>query len=285
VRLSAAAELGSAAVAEAEALLRLARETAVRLSMLRLEGEVDAAFRQIPAAAAAAEREVPAATSKVVPLRGLRNGRRGAGAAPSRPVVVPEALTIAVFRLEGQYWTIGRPSRLLRLKDAKGYAYILRLLRQPNVAMHALDLVAPPIGGDKTVAHDEGLSTRNWKEAGEAGLDPQARSEYRERLRDLRAELDAAEANNDVGRVERLRTEIDFLVRELSRAVGLGGRGRPVAHVERARLNVTRAIKAVIRRIAEGDADLGRYLETTIRTGAFCSYVPDPRFQIRWSLE
>jgi hypothetical protein len=224
--------------------------------------------------------------SNVVPLRGARIARSGTSAAAGskRSDAAPETAVVNVFRLEGQYWTIGRPTRPLRLKDAKGCDYIRRLLQHPNVIVHALDLASPPTASDAAV-REEGLGVRNWKEIGEPALDTQARTQYRDRLHDLRAELDEAAANNDTGRAERLQGEIDFLVRELARAVGLGGRGRSAGHAERARLNVTRAIRTVIRRIAQGDADLGRYLETTIHTGMFCSYVPDPRFRMLWSLD
>jgi hypothetical protein len=51
---------------------------------------------------------------------------------------------------------------------------------------------------------------------------------------------------------------------------------------ERARVNVTRAIAAVLRRIAEHHPTLGAHLSATIRTGTFCSYRPDPRLPVRW---
>ena len=37
-------------------------------------------------------------------------------------------------------------------------------------------------------------------------------------------------------------------------------------------------------RVAENDAELGRHLDTTVRTGTFCSYLPDPRVPIDWQL-
>jgi non-specific serine/threonine protein kinase len=43
------------------------------------------------------------------------------------------------------------------------------------------------------------------------------------------------------------------------------------------------AIKGALKRIAENDAALGRHLATTVKTGAFCSYTPDPRSPIAWS--
>src|SRR4051812_32296740 len=77
--------------------------------------------------------------------------------------------------------------------------------------------------------------------------------------------------------------ESDALVRELSAAVGLGGRDRDTgSSAERARVSVTRAIRTALGRIRGESADLGAHLEVTVRTGTFCSYVPDPRVPIEW---
>lgn len=54
------------------------------------------------------------------------------------------------------------------------------------------------------------------------------------------------------------------------------------SHVERARVNVTRAIKTVVKKIATYSQSSGWYLSTTIKTGQFCVYLPDPRFSIAW---
>jgi hypothetical protein len=76
---------------------------------------------------------------------------------------------------------------------------------------------------------------------------------------------------------------MDFLVGELARAVGLGGRDRRAAsHAERARLNVTRAIRAAMANLARANPALGRHLSWTVRTGRYCSYTPDPRAPIAW---
>jgi hypothetical protein len=120
-------------------------------------------------------------------------------------------------------------------------------------------------------------------EAGEAHelLDEQARAAYKDQLEDLREQLAKAEAFNDQARAAALAREIEFLSRELARAVGLHGRARPGStRAERARLNVTRAIRSAIRRIAAANRDLGLYFDTTISTGAFCSYQPDPRVPV-----
>jgi hypothetical protein len=123
---------------------------------------------------------------------------------------------------------------------------------------------------------------------GDAGpaLDSQAKAEYRSRLEDLRAEIEEADAFNDPERSARAREEMDFIAHELSAAVGLGGRDRRVASAsERARVNVTRALRREIRRIADEDAHLGRELETTVRTGTFCAHEPDPRRPVAWDVD
>ncbi len=53
---------------------------------------------------------------------------------------------------------------------------------------------------------------------------------------------------------------------------------------ERARVNVTRAIAAALKRIAQHHPLLGHHLNTTVRTGTFCAYRPDPRLPIEWSM-
>jgi hypothetical protein len=66
---------------------------------------------------------------------------------------------------------------------------------------------------------------------GDAGelLDATAKAAYKARLGELAAELEEAERCSDPGRAAKASTERDFLVGELPRAVGLGGRDRRAA--------------------------------------------------------
>ena len=76
---------------------------------------------------------------------------------------------------------------------------------------------------------------------------------------------------------------MEFLVAELAAGVGLGGRDRRAASdAERARQSVTRAIKGAIDRIDAAHPALGDHLRTTVRTGIYSCYAPDPRVPIRW---
>jgi tetratricopeptide (TPR) repeat protein len=240
---------------------------------------------------AAKATRTPASSARV-----LRFPDRSRTAAETAPVPAAGNKPEYVFRREGEFWTVSDGSTVLRLKDTKGLRYIAQLLQHPDREFHVMDLVAPERAGGEDSAsglgqvsekqlNRLGMHTTNDTKTGERLLDAQARAAYQRRLEDLRDELDEATRFNDLERAARAREEMDFLARELARAVGLGGRARASASgAERARLNVTRAIKAVLRRITAGSANLGRYLETTIRTGAFCSYRPDPRLKVSWKL-
>ena len=189
----------------------------------------------------------------------------------------------ATFRREGEYWWIAFYGDAFRLRDSKGLRHLSVLLAAPGREFHSLELVVNAQGharpeGDGPADHVSGT--------GDAGaiLDERAKTEYRYRLRDLESELAEADSWNDSERAARLREEIDFLARELGAAVGLGGRDRRAASpAERARVNVTRAIKAARERIARHSPTLGRHLSVTIRTGTFCAYQPDPRVPVTWS--
>jgi hypothetical protein len=192
-----------------------------------------------------------------------------------------------VFRLEGEYWTVVFDGSVLRLRDTKGLRHLARLLAHPGREFHATDLEAAdrqaaPAGSQDRAA-GEGLVVRpNLGDAGKL-LDTTAKAAYRARLAELRGELEEAEGCNDPARAARARQEMEFLVGELARAVGLGGRDRRAAsHAERARLNATRAIRAAMANLARADPALGRHLTATVRTGRYCSYTPDPRVPIAW---
>jgi non-specific serine/threonine protein kinase len=193
------------------------------------------------------------------------------------------------FRREGQYWTVVYGGSLVRLRDTKGLRYLAMLLSNPNREFYATDLEAQD---QPRVTTSPALRKRSSSgqlqahpDLGDAGemLDATAKAAYKARLESLQSELDEAEDFNDLARVERAKQEIDFLTSELARAVGLGGRDRRAAsHAERARLNVTRAIRAAMENLARANPSLGQHLATTIHTGRYCSYTPDPRAEITW---
>lgn len=167
----------------------------------------------------------------------------------------------AVLAQDGESWLVSWAHVSVRLQDSKGLRWLAQLVREPEREFHVLDLV----GADGP------------RDAGDAGevLDAEARTAYRARARELEAEIADAEADADLGRVARLRGELEFLHDELRRAMGLGGRERRAGvAAERARINVQRRLRDAIRRIASLEPDLGRHFERSLKTGVFCSYRP-----------
>jgi hypothetical protein len=200
-----------------------------------------------------------------------------------------------IFNKEGEVWTIACWGEVFRLKDVRGLAYIAYLLGHPRAEFHVLSLasknggkqgeacaLAATTNGEQAVQAD--LAVGRMGDAGEM-LDAQAKAAYKRRTAELRRQLDEARELDQPELVDRLEDEIETLGRELSRAVGLGGRDRRAASAsERARINVTRAIKIALERIAENNPALATLLTSSIRTGAFCSYTPDSRLPASWRL-
>lgn len=165
------------------------------------------------------------------------------------------------MRQNGDVWTVDYGNQTATVRDARGLQMLAELIAQPDTDIHVLDL-----SGTREAAKD-----------GDAGpmLDNQAREDYRRRVNELQEELEEAESLADLGRADSLRSEIDFITQELSRAFGLGGRQRAAGDaVERARVNVRRRIKDAVERISEQAPEAGRYLENTIKTGRYCKYSP-----------
>jgi hypothetical protein len=210
---------------------------------------------------------------------------------PAEPTAAAPTASRNLFRREGEYWTVAYDGEVVRLKDAKGLRHLARLLAQPGRELLATDLEAADrqAGPAAAAVGPRGRAGRGELEArpdlGDAGalLDATAKAAYRARLEELRAELEEAEGFNDPERAARARAEQEFLTAELARAVGLGGRDRRAAsHAERARLNATRAIRGAVANLARANPSLGRHLAATVRTGRYCSYLPDPRAPITW---
>jgi tetratricopeptide (TPR) repeat protein len=207
----------------------------------------------------------------------------GAGPVPDadRVSFPPAGIPSSHFRREGEYWSIVFEGDAFRLRDLKGLRYLSRLLGEPGREFHVLDLVAAERGPAPVMT----LSEPGLQAPGDAGevLDAQARAAYRERVKALEEDIEEARSFGDPDRAARAEGERDFLVRELAGAVGLGGRGRRIgSDVERARVGVTQAIRTALGRIREQSAQLGAHLDRTVRTGTFCSYVPDPRAPVEW---
>jgi hypothetical protein len=190
------------------------------------------------------------------------------------------AARIAALGRNGKWWVVSCGGSSVRLADTKGLRYLAELVARPGVERHALDLVdrvegPAPAGPDRRALGD----------AGEV-LDARARAAYRHRIEQLRAEADDALAAGRLDTAEAKQAELDELVAQLARAFGLGGRERRAASAaERARLNVTRALRAAIAKLADAMPGAGGVLDRRVRTGLYCAYEPGAGDEVRWIVQ
>ena len=192
------------------------------------------------------------------------------------PHVQPAAVAASVvdhgrFVRSGSVWQVHWRDVSAAVRHSKGLLDIARLLERPGREIHALDLVD---------------ATGSTSPSGGAGpmLDDAARRSYARRLRDLEEDLADAMAAADDGRVTRLDHEREFLLAELSRAYGIGGRARTAADpAERARKAVGMRIATALRSIAAVHPQLARHLDRSLVTGRFCSYQPES--PTTWTVE
>ena len=153
----------------------------------------------------------------------------------------------------------------MTVRTSKGVADLVRLIEADGREIHCLDLLGAGV---------EQAST------GEV-IDAKARREYEQRIRELQADIDEAEHDNDHGRSYRYQTELDALIEHLTAALGHGGRTRRSANsAEKARSAVTHRLRSTIRQLDKLHPALGRHLTSAINTGTYCSYRPE--IPINW---
>jgi tetratricopeptide (TPR) repeat protein len=198
-----------------------------------------------------------------------------------RPASAP-ARQRATLSREDRCWVLSSGDVRCRLPETKGLRYIAELVANPGVERHALDLVDRVEG---VAAGDLAVDRRALGDAGEL-VDARARTAYRHRIEALRAKIEDAFDAGAEDRAEKLQAELDQLVAHLAQAFGLGGRSRRASStVERARLNVTRAIRAATARVTEALPEAGPLLDHRLRTGIYCAYEPEASDGVRWAVQ
>ena len=191
----------------------------------------------------------------------------------------------AVFRREGNTRVVRLGGQATVVRDLKGLRYIARLLAEPGREFHVLDLVAVDNGSLPARSRSDHDLDDDGRLAGGGlpVLDERAREAYRRRLAEVEEDIDEATAMNDPARCELAEQDREYLIAELRRAVGLGGRHRSTgASAERARTAVTRSLRYALARLAEHHPVAAAHLDQHLRTGTYCCYSPDPIAPVEW---
>ncbi len=190
---------------------------------------------------------------------------------PGRDRATPERR--AVLRRVDGGWEAGWADRPATFPDVRGLGHLHALLSSPGSDVHSADLVRP------------GAAAMVGSQARDALLDETAKRAYRARISALQQQVADAEADGEHDRAGDARDELDVLLHELRRAVGLGGRDRSVPDdAERARVAVRKALTAALTRLSEHDPAFAGHLQRSVRTGLRCSYQPDPVSAVHWTL-
>ncbi len=200
--------------------------------------------------------EMAGAVARIAGLRARLGPPAAAAAGQAAPAPAADDLH-AGLRREQDVWRLDFEGRSVCLHDAKGLHHLAVLLASPGTRVAAVALA----------------------DANHEPAPPRDLHELRALAAELQAEIAEAREFNDPVRLERATDALEALAAQLAVPDPAPG---PAA--ERARLNVTRAIRAALRRIAAHEPELGRLLENAIRTGSFCAYEPDPGVPLEWEV-
>ncbi|MEV7625999.1 hypothetical protein [Actinoplanes sp. NPDC089786] len=176
-----------------------------------------------------------------------------------------------ILRRDGTDWQLEADAETVRVRDSLGMRHLRALLAAAGREITALDLAA---GGAGLRAPATGPV-----------LDDTGRAAFRHRLARIEEGLAAADRAGDADLAARLIAERSALVRELRHATGLGGRIRQQGtEAERARVNVTRAVRTALQRISSLAPLAGAHLQASIRTGSSLRYQAAAGGPERWRL-
>jgi hypothetical protein len=252
------------------------------------------------------DKKRPRLFAVIITDNGKRTGKPIGIVTPWDLQPVESAPSKYVFRRDGEIWRIIFEGKSIALRDTKGLQYIALLIYHAREPFHVLDLV---MRGDEIAPNRVGRGLRNRKHPwpprdvdlekqyrpkptevsssdsqkdADMILDSRALRELKDKLVWLEEELDRAELNKDLDRATRLKEEKEAIVEELNKARGFGGKSREFSDAgEKARKSVQAAISRSLKKIQRENLDLWRYLNSSIKTGYYCVYVPSE--DIEWS--
>jgi len=168
----------------------------------------------------------------------------GNGAAAPQRLSAPSA----TLRRDGPMWMAVYEGRTIRLRNCRGLAFLRTLLHHPGDRIHCIALEA-------IVDRYKLGPTESWHDIAAATIEENG-----------------------------MRAPCDTDARATLESICRGERSPEFQReVERARLNVSRAIAAALRNIEANHPALGMHLRATVRLGAFCVYLPDPRVPMQWA--
>lgn len=179
---------------------------------------------------------------------------------------VPSSETKGDFIPNGELWELKYMGESVIMKDSKGLGDIAKLLAHPEKQIHCSELMGAVLDVEGTTV-----------------IDDRAMKDYKEKILSLQTDIADAEELGNTTKTEQLRGEYEILLEHLSQVTGMSSKIRKTgSSLEKARSAVTWRIRSSIKKIEKVHPKLAKHLSNSIKTGTFCSYVPETPHH--WSL-
>jgi hypothetical protein len=175
----------------------------------------------------------------------------------------PDVPANAFYR-NGQVWIARFGGEETFLENNIGAHYLARLIATPHAAVPAMTLLASRAGIDERML------------TGSSGglTDAEAVADCRRRYEDLMADIARAESDNDIGRLDQLKSEQDELTSHLASVLGKGGRRREATDADKIRQSVTKAIKRTLGILEVEHRSLAEHFDESLSLGYRPMYSP-----------
>ncbi len=179
--------------------------------------------------------------------------------APKTITPRPASVSKGNFIHHGDLWELSYLHTSVMIKDCKGLHDIAQLLERPEEQFHCSELMGVVL-----------------EASGSSMIDDQALKEYKNKIQSLKVGISDAEEMGLYQKADQLKEEYEAMVEHLSQVTGLSHKIRKTsASIEKARAAVTWRIRSSIRKIEKVHPQLAKHLSNSIRTGTYCSYVPE----------
>ncbi|MDZ7676655.1 MAG: AAA family ATPase [Acidimicrobiales bacterium] len=202
------------------------------------------------------------------------------------PVVVvsdgagpPSGPVTAELRRQGRVWAATFAGDTALVPHRKGMTALAELLAHPDTPVPSLHLASVIDGHRPDVT--AGVS------APEAPIaDARAIREYRDRARELAADVESARARGDDDRVLEIREELEAIEEHLRTVTRPGGASRTFpSDRERARSRITKLVRTTIDALDEHLPAMADHLRRSVSTGSACEYRADRWRPVHWTIE
>ena len=180
----------------------------------------------------------------------------------------------------GDIWVVRYRDDAFHLRSSKSVHQLAHLLQQPGFSIPSVTLATLGWAQESRSTHPRSFPSVDASHDAQTGaprLDMRALTNYRQRVDEIREDLQRAHSTNDQGLADALTHELEWIMSTLSSDVGLNGRPREMSsEAERARISVRNNLTSIIRRIGRFDSKLRLHLTRSIKTGRLCAYSPLP---------